>query len=243
LPNSDFTCTSNFELAIYGGGSNWRYECFDRPTANAWHHYAAVFDHSTSTGDIKFFVDGVQQTMVIGPGTTGGSGNFGNYSWYLMSSLAGTDYFGAGKIQGLKIYPYERTSNQVNWDFNRGRPIGWFKLDECSGDTINNSAPLIGTTAAIGGTLTIGGGGTQTAAGTCLTSGAWFNGVNGKYSASLNFDGDDYARDNGTILATNQSYPFSLSAWIKTTAAANQDIVSVAYSVDDIQFAIMTTST
>ena len=86
-------------------------------------------------------------------------------------------------------------------------------MDECQGGTANDTSGN-----GNNGTITIGATGTQTAVGTCTTSGtAWYNGVTGKYNSSLNFDGtDDYASMGNTQDMTSNT--FALSAWIKTTA-------------------------
>lgn len=97
-------------------------------------------------------------------------------------------------------------------------PVAWWKIDECSGNSITDS---VGPNT---GTLTIGGAGSQTTIGACNTTGAWANGQFGKSGASMNFDGtDDYI----SIPPGSQGPPdfnfnvnFSISLWFKTTASA-----------------------
>ena len=121
-----------------------------------------------------------------------------------------------GKIDQVKIFDYARTPAQIVYSYNQGAPIAWWKLDECQGNIVRNSAD-VGTT----GTITIGGSGSQTSLGTCTTSGtAWGNGTSGKLNGSLNFDGtDDYFYTQ--IIPTSSS--FAISLWFKTTNIRDGD--------------------
>jgi hypothetical protein len=100
----------------------------------------------------------------------------------------------------------------VAWDYNQGGPVGWWKMDECQGTTINDSS-INGNVGTWSGT----GSGSQTAVGTCTTSStAWGNGATGKYNSSINFDGtDDYVEASDNAILDIGNNPFSLSAWVK----------------------------
>jgi hypothetical protein len=114
-----------------------------------------------------------------------------------------------GKIDNVKIYNYARTPAQVAYDYNKGGPIGWWKLDECQGSVANDSSGIGNT-----GSINIGSGGSQNSLGTCTTSGtAWGNGASGHINSSLNFDGtDDYVYTNSNTTLNLQSNTFSM--WI-----------------------------
>lgn len=117
-----------------------------------------------------------------------------------------------GKMDGVRIFDYPRSTAQVAWDYNRGAPVGHWKMDECQGTTINDSSGN-----SLAGTLTVGATGTQTTAGNCVTANtaaAWYNGRVGKRNASLNFDGtDDYVAVGNTGKTVN-----SVSFWIKPSS-------------------------
>jgi hypothetical protein len=121
-----------------------------------------------------------------------------------------------GGLDQVRIYNYARTPAQIAWSFNKGAPVGHWKMDECQGTQI---ADWSGN--ANHGTLSIGTSGTQTSPGTCTTSGAWANGKLGKLNASLNFDGSDdkvsIPDPTSGILDFNASTSLTMSAWIKTT--------------------------
>ena len=121
-----------------------------------------------------------------------------------------------GYVDNVKIFNYARTPAQVVWDYNRGGPVGWWKFDECQGGTANDASGNSNN-----GTITIGATGSQTAVGTCTTSGtAWGNGATGKRNASLNFDGTD---DIASFTSTNVINPpaGSVAMWFKPSSTQN----------------------
>ena len=169
-----------------------------------WHHIAATYDKT----NIKLYIDG-------------GLDNSNSYSTSLSTNnnplhIGGyysSSYTLNGSIDDVRIYNYARTQAQIAWDYNRGAPVGHWKLDECQGTTAYDSS---GNTN--NGTITIGATGTNTTAGTCSSgtgSEAWNNGTTGKRNASLSFDGtDDYV----TLTSEpNYSQGGTISTWIKTT--------------------------
>ncbi len=174
---------------------------------NTWQYWVAV---KSSTG-MKIYLNGKEDTPYSG-GTCGST----NPITSTRSLTIGTgNSWGVttGKLDQVRIFNYARTPAQVAWDYNRGAPVGYWKMDECQGGSVNDSSGN-----GNNGTITIGATGTQTSAGTCSTSStAWGNGATGKYNASLNFDGtDDY-----TTITDSTSSPLdvgqpglTVSAWI-----------------------------
>jgi hypothetical protein len=131
---------------------------------------------------------------------------------YIGADAQGTvsDFFD-GLIDQVRVYNYARTPAQIAWEYNRGKPVGHWKMDECSGGTIHDESGN-----GNHGTLFLGATG-QTATGTCSVSAntPWYNGRNGKYGASLNFDGaGDYASIGNNSLF-NFSNNFAISLWYK----------------------------
>lgn len=164
-----------------------------------------------------YYINGVQTTsptltvntwnhieITTGTAITGSAVRFGRIS---TTSLI-------GKLDAIRFYNYARSAAQVAWDYNRGAPVGWWKFDECQGTTAHDSSGNNNS-----GTITIGGTGTQTAVGTCTTSGtAWGNGATGKRNYSLNFDGtDDYVSIPDQTYLSPGAGNYTMSAWIKTT--------------------------
>jgi hypothetical protein len=127
-----------------------------------------------------------------------------------------TNYF-SGVIDDIKLYDYVRTPAQISWDMNRGTPIVWYKADECSGATLNNSAPAAsGGSSGNSATLYPVSNG-NTAVGTCssgTSTDMWHNGTTGKYSASVDFDGnDDYAATANTALIAANTVTYTTASW------------------------------
>ena len=119
-----------------------------------------------------------------------------------------------GKLDDIRIYDYVRSAAQIAWDYNQGKPIGHWRMDECQGTVANDSSGNSNT-----GTITIGATGTQASAGTCSTSStAWGNGISGKRNYSLNFDGTDDYVNAGQVLPTAVTTPFTFTAWVNPAA-------------------------
>jgi hypothetical protein len=171
-----------------------------------WHHGAV-----TSSGNTyNLYVDGkFQKTGTMATNTVITSSYIGN-------GMGGSFY--TGQMDGVKIYNYARTPSQIAWDYNKGGPVGWWRMDECQGDVIHDV-----TGNGNNGTWYGTGGGTQTSVGNCNTSGtAWYNGKAGKQNYSLNFDGaDDYINipdpSNGSL--DFSTGPMSISFFTKTNAS------------------------
>jgi hypothetical protein len=174
---------------------------------NKWHYLSAATDGT----NFKLYIDGVLKkttTSTLIATTTDqiiGAQNTGSSFWN-------------GDLDDIRIYDYARSTAQIALDYNRGAPIGHWRLDECQGTTINDSSGF-----GNHGTLTIGAGGTQTSPGTCQTSDtAWHNGINGKFNSSINFDGvDDYVSIINPSSDNFGTGPMSVSAWIKTTTTSS----------------------
>ena len=187
------------------------------PTATAtatncrgnWIHIAAVY---TGTQGIVY-INGV-------PGTASTFSTASSNSSPALIGTCGSEYTNGvsgcdfkGQIDQVKVYNYARNSAQIAWDYNRGAPVAWYKMDECQGSVVHDSSPN-----RLDGTVTIGASGSQTAIGTCQTSGtAWGNGAVGKINSSLNFDGtNDYVSVPNTN-SLNNTGPITISAWVKPT--------------------------
>ncbi|MDO8498938.1 MAG: LamG domain-containing protein [bacterium] len=193
-------------LAINGTWGNGVTKSTTTVTANKWYFVAATYSGTTWS----IYVNGKQENS--GSKTVSNWGDPRQFAIGAVPNIGRSPINGA--IDNVRLFNYARSAAQVAWDYNRGKPVGWWKMDECQGTTINDSSGNSNT-----GTLTIGTGGTQTTTigyGTCTASAStpWYNGRTGKRNASLNFDGtDDYVNvGSNSITGTN---PYTLSAWVK----------------------------
>lgn len=188
---------------------------------SAWHFIVGVWDGSTKYIYIDSLLDtsgaatGTLSTntnpLIIGEDSPGGGGTFVN------------------KFDDLRIYNYARTRRQLAWDYNKGAPIAWYKLDECTGSTAYDAS---GRTSPSNGTINITSSGSNTSTGNCNANDsaqAWSNGTNGKWNSALDFDGtDDYVSvsDTAILRFDNAVDDFSLFAWVKRTTTGTEYILS-----------------
>jgi hypothetical protein len=183
---------------------------------SSWTHIAGTF---TKDGQICIYKNGV---FVQCNNVSGGIVSLPSTKAVLGAYKDGlfTDAWNFnGMEDDVKVYNYVRTPAQIAWDYNRGKPVGYWKFDECQGTTANDSSGN-GNTGAINIGATV----PQTTAGTCTTpadgTGAWYNGKSGKFNSAMSFDGvDDYvdAGDNGT---TDMGFSnFTVEGWIKTSSS------------------------
>ncbi|MDO8429063.1 MAG: DUF2341 domain-containing protein [Candidatus Daviesbacteria bacterium] len=191
-------------------------------TANTWQYVVSTYDGT----NVRHYINGVLS------GTSGSCPNgsdVNDTALYIGGRVSDSSTF-AGKIDNPKIFNYARTAAQVAWDYNRGAPVGWWKLDDCQGTTAYDDSRN-GNNATNGnhGTITIGATGANTAVGTCTTptdgTGAWYDGVAGKRNYSLQFDGtDDYVSiaDPASGILDFGTGDFSVSAWVKTSTASSR---------------------
>jgi hypothetical protein len=169
---------------------------------NSFHHFTFISESSTSH---KLYVDNV----LIATSSTAKTLNATLTAINIGSWKGSTQYF-AGQIDQVRIFNYARSPAQIAWDYNGGAPVAHYKLNECQGSVANDASGN-----GNHGTITIGATGTNTAVGTCTSSGAWADGVTGKFGASLDFDGTDDYISAGDVLDVNQS-SLTVSSWVKT---------------------------
>ena len=175
-------------------------------SADRWYHLAAVFD---SVSDVHhIYLDGQDASASVTEAA------FDNTNPETVPKIGagpnGNEPF-PGKIDNVRIYNYARTAAQVAWSYNRGGPVGYWKLDECSGTTANDSG-----SGGNNGTITIGGTGSNTSAGTCSSgtgTEAWNNGTTGKRNASLDFDGTDDYVDVGSGNSLDITQSITVEGW------------------------------
>jgi len=216
---------NKFEFGINDSVGTWRWATSPSShVANRWYYVCGTF--SLSPNLVNLYVDGAQVAQ-----NTSWNGTFQNTQAVinvLIGDMTNAGNWGwGGFIDEVRIYNYTRTPAQIAWEYNKGAPIAWYKMDECSGTAIYNSAKNgNGDAAGNNGTLTIGGSGSNTSVGTCATSGAWYDAATGKINSAMDFDGtDDYVTVSGTIPAN------SVALWVKptTNSASLVQLTSGAY--------------
>src|SRR5271166_2244335 len=112
----DATC-DGIQAALRGN-LGYVANCYSQPSSGVWHHLAVVFDKSQTGGDeVKFYVDGVLQTVNRNLYASTNTNNFGNNPLYLFSR-AGATQFNSGVIDDLRIYSSALTAQQIQQIYN-----------------------------------------------------------------------------------------------------------------------------
>lgn len=177
----------------FGGDDPW----------NKWYHFAFTYQ----SGTLKQYVNG---QLKCETSVTNGDIDTNDNTLYLGAADT-SNYVLDGYLDQVRIYNYALSQSQIAWNYNRGQPVGHWKLDECQGTTAYDSSGNENH-----GDITIGGSGTNTSAGTCSGSSgeAWADGSTGKLNASLEFDGSD---DNISISDNSILEPdyITISFWAK----------------------------
>ena len=177
---------------------------------NEWHHVEAVYDGSGANTGFKIYLDGRQVD----------DGNYSNNTYVAMENTSNVFIVGEytesfnGKIDNLRIYNYARTPAQIAWDYNRGGPVGWWKLDENQtgdGQTIYDSSGNGYNGITEGGTGNLN----------CTST--------GKRNTACDFDGsDDYVSfSNGPDISGSEG---SISFWMNINDNLDQDNQQYVYT-------------
>lgn len=184
-------------------------------TAGQWHFVAVVFDgqNGTNADRIEIYVNGVYQSKTV-TGTIPGSTQATTSNATIGAYSNGTTGFFDGTVDNMRIYNFRKRPPELGWEYLQGKPSHHWKMDDCQGSTVNDSAyGPNGSGGGQSGTINLGASGITTV-GTCSTSStAWGNGATGKYNYSLDLDGtDDYINVATPALPTKE---FTYSAWVK----------------------------
>ena len=186
-----------------------------------WHHFVAT----RSTSIFSLYIDGSlnnSATTVMGDVDNAGViPRIGNGTQGCCNNR-----FFNGQLDQFRIFNYARTPAQIAWDYNRGAPVGHWKMDECQGDTVHDSSGN-----GNHGTINLSTTGTQTTAlgmGTCSVSAStpWYNGRTGKFNSSLAFDGtNDYVSlsDPSSGILDFGTGDFTVGLWVNFDDLTNNE--------------------
>lgn len=158
---------------------------------NRWYYIVATYDASSLVQ--KLYVDGILK----GTNTSVASDSI---TTFYVASRAGTSRYWKGKIDNVKIYNYARSAAQVAWDYNKGKPVGWWKLNEKEGATAHDSSGN-----GNNGTLT-----------NMDPANDW---VSGKMGNALDFDGSNNYVTCGSGASIQLAKNGSVCLWFKPAVA------------------------
>lgn len=108
---SEANGTINVLLSGATGSSQYRQESFPTVSTNAWHHLLVALDGTTGAGDIRLWLDGVEQSPISTTASRGsGTGNFGSYKLY-YGSRGGTTMPLYGRIDDVRRWSTDKTAS------------------------------------------------------------------------------------------------------------------------------------
>jgi len=158
---------------------------------NTWYHAACVRDGS----EVKLYLNGKLDG-------SGGSLGTNPASPFVMGDLythTGSYKF-HGKIDDVRIYNYARTPAQIAWDYNGGKPVGHWRMDEAT------SGSAVGTNNIKDDS---GNGNQGSGSGSNI---AW---TTGKFGGALSFNGtNDYVSVNNNSSLNNMANA-TIEVWVK----------------------------
>lgn len=172
---------------------------------DSWHFISVVYNRNASctTSDILLYFDGIRDA-----GTSVGvaSGNTNQDVAVTGVQISTSNTSIKGQADEVRIYNYARTPAQIAWDYNRGKPVAHWKMDEASW---NGTASEVKDSS--GNSLH----GTRVGNATTAT---------GKINNAGTFDGSG---DRVTLPDYDILNQISISAWIKpTTVSSDYGIIS-----------------
>lgn len=170
---------------------------------NVWSHVTITYDRGSSTNIPDIYRNGVKLNVTTDTAASGTSLADSGSSMYIGNRSTPDRTFD-GLIDDIRIYNYVRTPAQIAWDYNRGGPVGWWKMNEGyasgTGNTMYDSSGF-----GNNGTTNWG----ANSSGMDCT-------VAGKQGKACDFDGSDDYINIGDLNETANN--FSISAWVNPSA-------------------------
>jgi hypothetical protein len=212
---------TNMISFIHYDGSAYQILSSTSQTIGTWFHILGVYDISTKK--MKIYINGVLDSEASNktPANYSSAG-----AWYLgysgSTSTAFDDYFN-GLIDDVRIYNRALSVSEVARLYEDSPPpIAYFKFDEGTGQTVNNSA-----SSTISGTL-------GATSGASTDDPTWKSSAECRYGGCLNFDGTtDYVYMSS---AQNLGTVNTLSVWAKGNTDAKTLFGGVAGKLDIVGY-------
>jgi hypothetical protein len=96
--------SGSFEFDLSSPGVGYCVAKVARPSASAWHHYAATFDRTLSSGQVTgIWIDGAAATITYGSNNMTAGSAFVNTTLY-VASRGGSSLFGTGRLAELALW-------------------------------------------------------------------------------------------------------------------------------------------
>ncbi len=193
-----FVESGNFHYFNYGNGLKGRFA-----------HYVITAD---SSKNLREYEDGVFKETVVATSSA--------FSFDRIGGPA-TDVRYEGLIDDVRVYNRVLSAEEVRYQYNQGKPIAWWKMDEGANTatTCNATISSVYDYSANGNTGAL----SLTPAGNTLPADAWSD---GKYACALTFDGTDDYVDVSSV--ADPAGNFTISAWVKYSSSNDRVIIGHA---------------
>jgi hypothetical protein len=112
----------NVDIRGFGSGDGYNAKTYLTASTNAWHHYAFVFDNTTTNQNkILAYLDGSTYNSASFPNSESVfNNNFGNHILYEMARNAGATLLCTGSMDGFRLYNRALSSSEVTSIYNLG---------------------------------------------------------------------------------------------------------------------------
>ena len=182
-------------------------------TSSGWHHVALVVDRD-SEANTRLYLDGVDDKGTPTNSITDLAGTIGVVPAVLWVGRrdGGTPEYFHGAIDDVRLYRYARTPAQIAWDYNYGKPMGWWRMD----DNVSGDAQTIRDASGIGNDGTTSNNSTNL---DCT--------VAGKRNLACDLDGtDDYVTmGDFAIFDFIDGRNFTISGWFNRETFTTDDTI------------------
>jgi hypothetical protein len=176
-------------------------------TLGQWYHLLVTRDTDTNT--VKLFVNGIQTgtTYTYTNDPTGATA-----ADVRIGGNTGADFFD-GKIDQIRVFNYTFTDALAAWDYNYGKPMGWWRMDEsswtnnCSTDTAMDAS------------------GNGLHADSCPNTTGPTGAATGKFNNGGSFDGSNDYLNVAANSKLNITGDITLSAWIKRSNTTQKGLI------------------
>lgn len=113
-PNAGFIIDNEIGARNFGGihSTNFRNEFQTLPSAGVWHHYAFILDDSTAAGDIRIFLDGIEQSTTIQDSSKSAAANYQTDTLYFFGR-GGASLFSNAAFDDIRIYGRTLSSGEI----------------------------------------------------------------------------------------------------------------------------------
>lgn len=107
-----YNASGVFWLGFQGTAGNYTQNTISTPATGAWHHYAAVLDHSFTNGSVAVYVDGSLASSSSASSSAGAASNFSTQILKAFGNFVSIDMLN-GRIDDVRIYDHALSAPEI----------------------------------------------------------------------------------------------------------------------------------